>query len=92
MVGMLLALPPARPDGLAASLGPVPLGPGIVGIGLAALAVLLPGGSRAVAGAVLAGALMVWLARRQVGGRTGDVLGATEQVTECAVLVAMLIR
>jgi adenosylcobinamide-GDP ribazoletransferase len=41
---------------------------------------------------VLAGAAMVWLARRQVGGYTGDVLGATEQVAECAVLVAMLLR
>jgi adenosylcobinamide-GDP ribazoletransferase len=29
---------------------------------------------------------MAALARRQIGGHTGDVLGATEIVVECAVL------
>jgi adenosylcobinamide-GDP ribazoletransferase len=92
MIGVMLALPPARSDGMAASLGPVPLVPSVVGLAIAAVCILLPHGARAVVAAVLAGTGMVWLARRQVGGYTGDVLGATEQVTECAVLVAMLIR
>ena len=38
------------------------------------------------------GAFMVWLARRQIGGYTGDVLGATAQAAECAVLLGLLIR
>jgi adenosylcobinamide-GDP ribazoletransferase len=92
MVGMMLSLPPARADGMAAALGPVPVGAGVVGLGLAGAAVLLPGGLAGLAGAVAAGAAMVWLARRQVGGATGDVLGATEQAAECAALVAMLTR
>ena len=92
MVGLMLALPPARPDGLAASLGPVPPVSAAVGLGIACACVLLPHGAAAMLAAVLAGAAMVWLARRQIGGYTGDVLGATEQAVECAVLVAMLIR
>ncbi len=92
MIGMMLALAPARPDGLAASLGRVPAGPAAIGLAIAGAAVLLPHGARALFAAVLAGAVMVWLARRQVGGYTGDVLGAAEQAVECAVLVAMLIR
>lgn len=40
------------------------------------------------AGAVAA---IVVLARRQIGGHTGDVLGATQQLTEIAVLIAALI-
>jgi adenosylcobinamide-GDP ribazoletransferase len=92
MIGMLLTLPPARTDGMAASLGPTPLTPGAVGLAIAAAGVLLPHGARAVVAALLAGAVMVWLARRQIGGHTGDVLGATEQAAECAVLLAMLTR
>ena len=35
-------------------------------------------------------ALMAWLATRQIGGQTGDVLGALEQVSEIAVLLVAL--
>jgi adenosylcobinamide-GDP ribazoletransferase len=92
MIGVMLALRPARPDGMAAALGPVRIGPAVVGLGIAGACVLLSHGVHALLGAVLAGALMVCLARRQIGGYTGDILGATEQAAECAVLVAMLMR
>jgi adenosylcobinamide-GDP ribazoletransferase len=92
MIGMMLALPPARPDGMAASLGPVPFTPAMVGIGIACACVLLPHGGRALLAAAAACGLMVWLARRQIGGYTGDVLGAAEQAAECAVLLALLTR
>jgi adenosylcobinamide-GDP ribazoletransferase len=39
-----------------------------------------------LAATVGAGA-MAWLARRKIGGVTGDVLGAAEQIVECLVLV-----
>ena len=35
-------------------------------------------------------ALVAWLAKRQIGGQTGDVLGALEQVSEIAVLLVAL--
>jgi adenosylcobinamide-GDP ribazoletransferase len=90
MIGMMLALPPARPDGMAASLGRVPFAPASVGLAVACTCIFLPHGARALLAAALAWALMVWLARRQIGGYTGDVLGATEQAGECAVMLAML--
>ncbi|MBS0559236.1 MAG: adenosylcobinamide-GDP ribazoletransferase [Proteobacteria bacterium] len=92
VTGLLLVLPPARPDGLAASLGPVPLRPAALGMALAALAAFLPHGGRALAGAALAALAVGWLAWRRLGGTTGDVLGAAEQAAECAALAALFIR
>ena len=90
MVGLLLMLRPARPDGLAASLGMPPRWATVAGLGLA---VLIGGAApMALPAAVLAALAMATLARRQIGGYTGDVLGATEQAAECAVLTALLIR
>jgi adenosylcobinamide-GDP ribazoletransferase len=89
---VLLALAPARPDGLAAGLGRRGAGRAAVGLALAlAVAVLaLPLADAVRAGcAALAAALAVaWLARRQVGGYTGDILGAAAVVAECAALAA----
>jgi adenosylcobinamide-GDP ribazoletransferase len=92
MIGVMLALPPARRDGMAAALGPVPFAPAAIGLAIACACAAFPHGARALLAAVLAGAFMVWLARRQIGGHTGDVLGATEQAAECAVLLGLLIR
>jgi adenosylcobinamide-GDP ribazoletransferase len=40
-----------------------------------------------------AGAIgMAWLAQRQIGGQTGDVLGGAEQVAETAILVLLAAR
>jgi adenosylcobinamide-GDP ribazoletransferase len=36
----------------------------------------------------LSGLGMAWLAQRQIGGQTGDVLGAIEQGAETAALLA----
>lgn len=87
---VLLTSGPARPDGLAADLrasqfGRTALGPGIAGVLVFAL---LPfGAALAAMVAALGGALAIaWIAHRQLGGYTGDVLGAAVVVTECAVL------
>ncbi|HZH26557.1 MAG TPA: adenosylcobinamide-GDP ribazoletransferase [Azospirillaceae bacterium] len=86
-------VPPARADGLATRQGRP--GPGTaalaVATGLAAAAVLLPGATALAAVAAVAGAsaVMVHMARRQVGGYTGDVLGATQQVGEVALLLTV---
>src|SRR5690606_30107654 len=87
---MLAALPPARADGLGSGVGHI--GNATV---LAALAVgvvaLLPGGIAFGLVAALALGLSAFfvarLARAQIGGQTGDVLGAAQQAGEIAVLV-----
>jgi adenosylcobinamide-GDP ribazoletransferase len=43
----------------------------------------------AVVGAAVAW-VVAWLARRQIGGVTGDVLGAVQQGSEIAMLLALV--
>jgi adenosylcobinamide-GDP ribazoletransferase len=40
----------------------------------------------------LSGLGIAWLALRQIGGQTGDVLGGAEQVAETAILVLLAAR
>lgn len=91
-----LWLPLARNDGLAASVGETSPPTALVALvlGAAAAFVLLPFQSAMVA-IVVAGAAAAAvgvLAWRQIGGRTGDVLGAAEQLAEIAVLTALVSR
>ena len=39
-------------------------------------------------GIVMAGAALLATAKRKLGGQTGDILGATQQVSEVAILIA----
>jgi adenosylcobinamide-GDP ribazoletransferase len=90
-VGLMGLAPPASGSGLGASylraltpgrvIGGVALG---VALGTAALGTLvLPAVGLVAAGAA---AVALW-ARRRIGGVTGDLLGAAEQVGECVVLL-----
>lgn len=88
---LLSALPPARGDGLAAGAGQPPADAVVLALALgAALALLALGlgpGLVAVAVAGLATLAVAALARAQIGGHTGDVLGAAQQTLEAAVLL-----
>lgn len=92
----LFLLPPARQDGVGRSaLSREPKAATIaLGIGFACL---LPLGFNAAVAAslliALAAAAVGALAMRQIGGQTGDVMGAMQQIAECAgwaVLASML--
>lgn len=86
---------PARGDGLGAEAGSLretAAGPCLalgVAIALAAawVGIGFAGGLFAIAAAALAAALVMRLARRAIGGYTGDVLGTVQQATEIAMLV-----
>jgi adenosylcobinamide-GDP ribazoletransferase len=91
---LMLVLPPARSDGLAFDAGRPP-GEAVAGaavISFLVLAVCLHFGHGLLALIVLAVivALMAWLAKRQIGGQTGDVVGALEQASEIAILLVAL--
>jgi len=91
---LMLLLPPARSDGLSFDAGK-PAGEAVAVaavIGFLILAICLHLGHGLVALIVLAAivALAAWLAMRQIGGHTGDVMGALEQVSEIAVLLVAL--
>jgi adenosylcobinamide-GDP ribazoletransferase len=83
---VLGALPPARPDGLAAGLREHGLGRMLAGLLLALFVALAMHAMAACVAAVLVALAVAWAARRQIGGYTGDVLGAASVVTECVVL------
>jgi len=90
MIVPLLLLRPARTDGMASGMGYVPQWSAGIGLGLAALFLLifLPIGG-AFAAAIAGGAAafaVTQLARLQIGGHTGDVLGAAEVIVECVTL------
>ncbi|WP_028349649.1 adenosylcobinamide-GDP ribazoletransferase [Bradyrhizobium murdochi] len=84
-------VPPARPDGLSARAGqPTPQGAAIA-LGLGALILTLgfgPGKAiLAVALLALIALMTARLAIKQIGGQTGDILGAFEQLGETAILL-----
>ena len=86
---VMVGLPQARAVGLAAQAGrPHPLRAAAATLIAALAAVALLG--QAAPGALLAGAAgalaVALLARRQIGGYTGDVLGAVQQLAEIGVL------
>lgn len=85
--------PLARSDGLAAGAGRPSQVAMLWAAGIGALVTLIFTGVDAIlavgAGAVVALAI-AWLARRQIGGVTGDVLGAVQQGTETAMLLALV--
>jgi adenosylcobinamide-GDP ribazoletransferase len=93
---MSMSLPMARKDGLATHAGRPDMATAGIAGGLALIiAVLsLPLIEALYAAlAAIAGAIgMAWLARRQIGGQTGDVLGAAEQVGETAILLLLATR
>ncbi|WP_212524228.1 adenosylcobinamide-GDP ribazoletransferase [Actibacterium sp. MT2.3-13A] len=93
MLAVLEALPPARADGLGHAAGET--GGWRPWAGLAvALAVMLPLGGAALgllAALALAAVAVAVLAKRQIGGQTGDVLGAVQQVSDGAGWLAALL-
>jgi len=95
MVWLMAALPPARPSGLGADAGR-PSGTTtilatIIAVALAMAALGPLGGVIVTVTVVVVAGLFAAVAWRQIGGQTGDVLGAAQQLTEIAALVAALV-
>lgn len=93
IVGLLALLGPARADGFgrthANPPGAAVAVAAILGLGLA-LILMPPAKSAAIIIVmVLCIGAMAWLARQQIGGYTGDVLGAGEQMSETAILLTL---
>ena len=94
MLWVLIALPPARADGM----GRMATGQGARALwpGMALMPILLwPFGISGLIAALIAGALCLGLAaqaRRRLGGQTGDVLGAVQVLCEAALWIALAAR
>ena len=90
---VLLTARPARSNGLAAGLAGVPMAEVVVGLAVPmVLGVVLLPFSRVLVLALIV-AVIAWAigraATRRIGGHTGDVLGATAVICECAALLVL---
>jgi len=88
---LMWLVPPARSDGLSAGAGQPLWQSALVGAALGFLYLAFGLGlAKAIVGFCLLSlcvGLWGWLATREVGGQTGDILGALEQVSEIAILL-----
>ena len=90
MLLLLLFLTPARTDGVAAALERVRRGTVLSGLALAlagSFCLPLPQAASCCVAVFAAALIVAWIARRQIGGYTGDVLGATAVTCECVALI-----
>ena len=92
VVMVMAFMSPARADGLGSSAGKAALKAVVIAFVISIIvahfifeALVWP----VLAVALIAATLVAWMARRQVGGFTGDVLGTVQQVSEIAILVAL---
>jgi adenosylcobinamide-GDP ribazoletransferase len=95
MALIMALLPNARGEGLSHATGQPTLATALVAFGLAvAGAALLVGWAALpmVAAALAAGVLLSVSALRRIGGQTGDVLGASQQLAEVACLAVLSAR
>jgi adenosylcobinamide-GDP ribazoletransferase len=86
---------PARPTGLAASIGRVPGNVALAAAALGVLALLPLGLATAFTALVCLAVLFIglkWLTESQIGGQTGDVLGTLQQGAEIVVLFVIAAR
>ncbi|MDV4145339.1 adenosylcobinamide-GDP ribazoletransferase [Shimia sp. FJ5] len=92
MPALMAALPHARDTGLSHAQGRAPQETALLAAGLAALAALLFCGFSGIGLALLAGLTALTcaaIAKAKIAGQTGDILGATQQMTEIALLIAL---
>ncbi|WP_135501603.1 adenosylcobinamide-GDP ribazoletransferase [Roseovarius aestuariivivens] len=93
MPALMAGLPHARDTGLSHSVGRAPWPTAALALALAVVGTLFCLGPQAVlamALTVMTTACVAVIARRKIGGQTGDILGAAQQIAEIAVLTALI--
>ncbi|MZR31319.1 adenosylcobinamide-GDP ribazoletransferase [Sneathiella litorea] len=90
----LYLLPSARDEGLGHGAGrPEIMAPLVSAVLCTLIAILILGphlGAVALLSGIIGAGMMGVIAKRQIGGQTGDVLGAIQQVSEIFILIACL--
>lgn len=92
-MGVMMGLmPQAREAGLSASVGVVPVNTALIGVGIGAVLGLLLLGWSAFGVIIITGLAslgVAMIAQRKIGGQTGDILGASQQVAEICALITL---
>lgn len=91
MVVLMAALPNARADGLSRSVGRPSGRATWLAIGIAAGFAVLCGYPWLILVAAAVTLICGLIARAKIGGQTGDILGATQQINEMALLIAVVV-
>ncbi|MCW8842984.1 MAG: adenosylcobinamide-GDP ribazoletransferase [Rhodobacteraceae bacterium] len=92
MPALMAALPHARDTGLSHAQGRAPRNTALTAAALALLAALALTGLSGFGLALVAGVTglaCAAIAKAKIGGQTGDILGATQQITEIALLLTL---
>lgn len=92
MVPLMVFLPNARDTGLSHSVGRPSGTTAMIAVGIAAIAALILFKFMAlvlIGVAAIAALGCALIAKAKIGGQTGDILGATQQITEIAVLLTL---
>lgn len=90
---LMATLPQARASGLSHTVGSVTAPTAALGVGIAVLAATLFLGSGAFWAVIWASATtlaVLLIANKKIGGQTGDILGASQQLAEIAVLFSVV--
>lgn len=92
MAALMAALPPARTSGLSAGAGRPSGAVASAAVGIALLIALVCLGSGVLAAAIAAlvtTLLLAATAQKKIGGQTGDILGASQQLAFAAILAVL---
>ena len=90
MVPLMTALPNARGKGLSASVGRPAPQTAILAVALGGAIAALSGAWPALIGAPLGALAVAIIAKRKIGGQTGDILGACQQCAETCALICLV--
>lgn len=91
MVALMAVLPNARDSGLSKNVGRPATGTVWLALLITAAFAVICGYSWTILIAIGATLGCGGIARTKIGGQTGDILGATQQITEIAVLIAIVV-
>jgi adenosylcobinamide-GDP ribazoletransferase len=92
---IMAALPPARRDGMSASVGSPTAGLAAIALGVTFVIawLLVPFGVALlpILSAIVSAIVLGRVALNRLGGQTGDVLGASSQICECLALIVLVV-
>lgn len=91
MVVLMATMPNARDGGLSKSVGRPPTGTTWLAITIGAAFAVLCGYAALILVAVATTTVCGLIARAKIGGQTGDILGATQQINEIALLSTVVV-
>lgn len=89
---LMSTMPNARATGLSQSVGQPDMTRALVGLAVGILAMIIFTGWSALPAAIIAAAAVTgfaMIARKKIGGQTGDILGASQQIAEIAMLLVL---